>query len=235
MKGQRIRRVKIWLVTALFLLACVSPLIVASPATQTPLAPGMLGTLVAETAVAAQTRTATFLPPSLTPTLTRTPSLTPTLTTPTPTFFFSLATFTVPATETDLPVSIPGDGSGDGSADGGGDSIFTGREWTCRVTSKSPPNGAIINPGTSFYAFITFLNTGTKTWTNNGVDFVYVSGFRHDGKRIQDLPSTITPGNRISLKILFTAPKKPNLYKATWSLKVGNNPFCGVRISFEVK
>ncbi len=228
MKRQRIRCTWLGVIIAVLLQACGS-----QAPTPSPLPPEKLGTVVAGTVGAAQTQTVIFMPPSSTPTLTRTPSLTPTVATPTATFFFALPTLSPTATATSVaPTAIPGSGTGNSGVSGTATKNPNAKEWICGISGKTSP---IVSPEAKFSLSYTLRNTGTKTWTINGVDYVYLSGFRHEGTRIQDLPSTITPGNTITLRIQFIAPKKLGIYNSIWTLKVGNHPFCRVKLSFEVK
>jgi Ig-like domain from next to BRCA1 gene len=227
MKEQSIRRSFLWIIAVVLLQACASP----AP-TPSPLPPDKLGTVVAGTVGAAQTQTDISFPPSSTPTLTRTPSLTPTVATPTATFFFSLPTLSPTPTQTPLiPTALTSTVSGrSGTATSNANA--SAKEWICGIAGKTSP---VVSPEAKFSLSYTLRNTGTKTWTFNGVDYVYLSGFRHEGTRIKDLPTTITPGNTITLRIQFIAPKKPGVYNSIWTLTVGNHPFCRVKLSFEVK
>jgi len=231
MTSRSVRRKTIWLITALMILGCALPSLAAPAPAQPPIVQSSdtLGTNIVQTAVAAQTQTALVLPsPTVTPTITRTPTSTYT---PTPTFIFSIFTATLIPSETSIvPVSI-----GIGTAGGDGESKFTGKEWSCLVTSKYPGKGAVMAQGQTFRAYWTVLNTGTKTWTNNGVDFRYAAGLRMDGRKIQDLPVTTTPGNSITLSIQLTAPKRVDTFSTVWILKVGRRVFCGMRVTFDVK
>jgi len=234
MKGPHIRQASSWLVLAVTLLACaIAP--VATPTPQ-PLRPDMLGTIVAGTAAVAQTQTSILQPRTSTPTVTRTPSRTPTPATSTPTFVFFLPTFTPTITDTPpIPTLGPGGVLAVTFTPETGPGSFTGKEWTCGISEKT---FLTVRPKEKFTLFVTFRNTGTKTWTNNGVDFVYTGGYRHEGRRIQDLPRTITPGNRITLHVDFIAPRGDTtsvIYDSFWSLQVGRRSFCGVKLSFEVE
>ena len=95
MRGQRFRKKVFYAATALFLLACALPSFLASP-TQAPqaLAPEQLGMAIEQTADAAKTQTVTYLPPTLTPTVTRFPTSTSVALSSTPTFLYLLPTFT---------------------------------------------------------------------------------------------------------------------------------------------
>lgn len=218
----------------LFLLACVLPSAGKPLPTQVSglSAPEMLGTVIAQTALAAQTQTVAVLPKTLTPTLTResTSTFIAQPSTPTP---FSLFPAGVPVETIDPAYAATAGVSGLGIIDPPDEIPYTGLPWTCVVRSTTP-RGGIIQSGTEFYAYWTVINTGTKAWTSNTVDFIYKSGYRHEERKIQDLSSTVASGRSVTLKALYIAPKKPGIYTAIWTLKVGNRPFCGMKMFFEV-
>ena len=217
----------------LFVLACVIPSIGNPALTQAPGAPvpELLETIIVQTAAIAQTRTAAALPPTLTPTLTReaTSTLIAAPATQTP---FSL--FPGVKTETlDPAYAVTAGIQSLGIIDPRDEIPYTGLPWTCVVRATSP-KGGIIQPETEFYAYWTVINTGTKAWTSTTVDFIYKSGYRHEGKIIQDLPSSVASGRSATFKVFYIAPKKHGMYTAVWTLKVGNRPFCGMKMFFEV-
>lgn len=223
-----------------FILACAIPSAAVPVSTQTAdvFAPESLNTLIVETAVAAQTRTAVALPPTLTPTQTRPPTSTLIFAPATPTFFSLLRPSStplgIPLETTDPAYGVTATALALGNTTPGGDEVvFTGKPWTCAVRSSSP-KGTLMQPKAVFYASWTVVNTGTKSWTSNTIDFVYKSGYRHEGKLIQDLSSTVGPGGKIVLNVLYKAPKFSGVYTATWTLKVGNNRFCGMKMTFEI-
>jgi hypothetical protein len=233
----------------LFVLACVFPSS-SPPQTLPTQPPGMLQTIIVQTGAAAQTRTATFAPPTPTISITPTgPRFTPTVTaTVTPTFFFSIFTETplvIPTQTGQVVVNTGGSGSGGSGGGGGGSSdvppttdlrkFKTPQPWNCLVTSRVPGMDFEIKPEKSFTVAWAIQNTGTKTWTANTIDFVYQSGYRHEGRKIQDLGGTVGPGGKVTLKVLIVAPKKEGKYNVIWALMVGNDPFCHLKTSFEVK
>ena len=246
MNGQRVRKISIWLITALFLFACVSPFMAAPAApTQAP-----VGTIIAQTAAAAQTQTAILLPsstltPTPTPTLTptKTPTTTPTLVplitmpvmpsaTPTVTFVITQAGTAFLNDDTDSLTSDTGD---DDEDERNSYASVIDKEWACTVLEKSPPNGTIIGRGVRFTATWTLLNRGLKTWPNYGVDFLFKAGFRNEGRARFDLPSTVISGGKITLDVTIIAPEKPGAYRSIWTLKVGRTSFCKMGINFVVK
>ncbi|HNK64668.1 MAG TPA: NBR1-Ig-like domain-containing protein [Anaerolineales bacterium] len=218
-------------------LACVIPgLVTPAPILQATMPAGGLETVIAQTAGAAQTQTAAVLPTdTATPTVTRTPSVTPS---PTVTFIYRLYTDTPFPSETptlDVKIGVPGGGqSGDGTPAKTEKPIFTGKEWTCTVVEKQPRNGAVVKAKVTFYVTFTILNTGTKAWTINGLDFVYTGGYRPEGTKIKDFTKNVTTGQKISMTATFIAPKTPSEYQTFFTLQVGNHQFCSMKIAFEV-
>lgn len=215
-----------------FLLACALPSTFAPTPMTTPISPEMLETAIVETAVVAQTRTAAALPPTLTPTVTRQPTST-FIVPPSTQTAFSLFTGGVPVETTDPDYVVTQAASGLGPVDPRDEIPYTGLPWTCVVRSITP-RGGIIQPETEFYAYFTVTNTGTKPWTSTTVDFIYKSGYRHIGTKIQDLTSAVASGRSATFKAFFVAPKKPGVYTAIYILKVGSRPFCGMKMFFEV-
>lgn len=213
----------------IFLLACILPGLSLTP---TPIPPDetisqeALGTLVAGTADAARIQTASSLPTiTRTFTVTRVPSETFTFT---PTFIFLLPTATPVPSYT--PIVPPGNIVVKGTTEV--DKRLTGRPWTCLVTGSTPPRNVPQKPGKDFYVTWTVMNTGTKTWSNNGIDFVFESGYRTEQRQLQDLPRSVVSGASINLKVLLTAPKVEGTYQAIWQLKVGQKVFCRMVIVF---
>jgi len=195
--------------------------------------------LIAQTADSANTLTATYAP---SPTITSPPTPSPTYSqtpTSTPTFFFALIESTLPMgvepvnssptpsinlfgqsskTPTKTPKPIPS----------------TGKPWSCSGVGRYPPPKGEMPAGKPFTATWTVINTGTKTWSVNAVDFIYVSGYRHEGKRIQDLYRTVKPGGTVTWFVDFIAPKAPGVYTSTWITVVGHDRMCGVNFTFEI-
>ncbi len=190
---------------------------------------------IASTAASARQETLTHLP-SVTPTPTSTITMTPVFPSATPTATFPFGIF---VEEPEISVVETADESfvitGPTSDPLLGSIKYTDESWACTVVSKSPPKDSTVKPGSNFYVSWTIVNTGIKAWTYNGVDFVYDSGFRHDGGPIQDLSRTVGRGGKITLKVLIITPKKEDLYNVIWSLKVGNTMFCHMKVSFVVK
>ena len=235
MKKWQVYRISTWIIAAAVLLACAVPFGVMTPP---PPSAELMQTLIAATADSARLQTAAVLP---TPTFTFTPTRIPTgtlMATSTP-----LGPLDIPALHTSTPTvdfvaywqtrtAIAGSGGG-----GSGDAtkVPIPKEWTCRVTEKTPPSGAVMDRGQAFTAHWSLLNTGTRTWPSNSVDIVFRSGLRNSGKVRQDLSTTVAPGGSVTVTVPLTAPKTPGVYNSIWQLRVGRTSFCQMKVTIEVK
>jgi hypothetical protein len=206
--------------------------------------PNAPGTIIAETAAAAQTQTALKLPTStITPLPTRTASITPTYT---PTFLWALPTLTPIPTNT-LPPTFtltPKQANAGGSDEDDGESgpkkkdedprKFTGKQWSCVVVGTYPPRNTVFKAGVTFVVQWTVFNSGTSAWGYNDLDFVWKSGYRHEETKIQDFPKSVPSGGEVNLTATFIAPKNEGEYQTFFHLTVGNKDFCGAYYVFKV-
>ena len=187
--------------------------------------PGMFETIVAASAGAAQSQTATVIPPtptpSWTPLPTHTPSLTPTLT---PTFHFSLGASRTPTRPpTAVAPAMATRTASDSDAPGG-----------CLLLSQSPEDGSHFDPRKNFTASWKVKNTGSSTWDTASVDFVYDSGVKMHKKQLYDLPTDIPVGQDVTLNVSMLAPKSDGTYSTVWSLRRGTTYFCHVNLTILV-
>lgn len=243
--GDIVRKVlfPVWLL--IFALACSIPGISAADLTPLPTFDANVpGTVIAQTAGAAQTQTALKLPTSTsTPKPTHTPSITPTFT---PTFLWGLPTSTpiptfTPLITVETPSQSEGGSSGEENEEGTKKKNkdedprkFTGKPWSCVVLGTYPPRDFIVNPQVKFVVEFTVFNAGTKKWGYNDLDFVWKSGFRNEETKIQDFPGTIPSGGEVKLYATFVAPKKAGDYQSFFHLMVGKRDFCGMYYIFKV-
>jgi hypothetical protein len=203
-------------VTAL-MFACVLPSLAPAPTPLPTFDPNSLYTAIAETADAAAMQTALKLPPSLTPTLTLVPTKTPTITpTPTATFYFVVATITVPPTQIPL-----------GTSD---------KQYECQILSQTPSNNSIFAKSSIFEARWLVANIGKSGWDSNNADYHYTGGNKlHQGGIVRDLESSVSPGNTIELVLSMQSPADPGTYSTTWKLNVGKNEFCPMDLTIIVQ
>ena len=194
----------------------VSMLAPSGPAFPTP-APGVVDTIVAGTAGAAQTQTALLVPatptPTFTATITRTPTVTPTFT---PTFIFQL--------RSPVPTKNPTSTSGPSSAG-----------LACRLLSQSPKDGTKLAPNKQFDAVWEVENSGTTAWDAGSIDFAYATGRKMHEEAVYDLLHNVDEGESVQLAVAMTAPKVSGSYTTVWTLRRGGNDFCHVDLTITVK
>jgi len=217
---------------AVLLSGCEISIVMPSLSGLEPGSPGMVETIIAGTAAAAQTQTAEMMSPTSsstwTPLPTRTPSLTPTST---PTFIFILGGLRTPVIyETPAVVATSsGSGSSGEKLDG------------CTLLSQTPADGSHFAAKSSFTVAWKVKNTGSK-WDSDTVDFAYFSGTRMYTKQVYHLSVDIPRGEYVTLKVPMTAPKNTGSYRTVWSLRRGQvaypNPgdqtFCHVDVTIRV-
>ncbi len=212
---------------------CVISFVIPSSPGLPRAVPGIINTIVAATAGAAQTQTAQLLPPSLTPTWTPLPTHTPSLTpSPTPTFIFI----------------IGGGQAHVNSPTPSGVIIWTNtplpsdRLDGCTLLSQTPADGSHFAARASFTVAWKVENTGSAVWRKNTVEFAYFSGTRMYTKQVHALPADIPRWEYVTLKVPMTAPKNAGTYHTVWSLRRGEvaypNPgtdtFCHVELTIRV-
>lgn len=220
MTGTPKTKLLIWITALTLIMACVPTL--AAPSVPT-MNPGAVNTFIAQTVIAAGTRTAAAMP-----TLTFTPSLTPTQNTETPSpTFTSTVIFRL---STPTPLVIPTFTSASGS--GGGTSSDN---YACQVSKVSPANGTRFNPRDDFNAFWTVKNIGQKKWDRTSVDYVYSSGDKLHKISGYDLTSNVTVGESIDLGVDMHAPKNSGTYTTTWTMRAGSKTFCPMTLTIVVK
>jgi len=204
-------------VLVILVISCDVSFLLPSAPTFPTAAPGVVETIVAGTAEAAQTQTAVLVPatftPTFTPTVTRTPTLTPTFT---PTFIFRLRT----ATPKKTPISTLGSTSGD---------------YACKLLDQDPADGTIINAKADFDAVWEVRNTGSASWDENSIDFAFFNGDKLHERAIYDLSKSVNSGGSINLIVDMVAPKADGKYRTVWSLRHGNDDFCRVTLTIVVK
>ncbi len=219
---RRNQRTVFLVITTLIMLACVPSLSPAAPQLPT-YDPNSIYTSIAETAGAAASQTAVFIPPTLTPTVTSLPTRTPTITpTSTPTFIFLL----------ESPTSIGG-GSTPGAS---GTSTGSDKEYACELVSQSPEDNSKIAPGTDFEVRWQVRNIGTKTWASANIDYRYASGAKlHVDSGIYDLYKDIAPGDMADIIVRMRAPGDKDSYTTVWQIRIGKTEFCKLTLTINVK
>lgn len=211
---RRSARIISFMAATAILLACVTPTFFAPAPTPLPtFDPNVLNMAIAQTANAAATQTALMLPPTFTPTFTPRPTGTATGT-PTATFYFVLATITLP------PSQIPAGSSG--------------LEYECQVLSQIPQNNETMAKSSSFEARWLVANIGTAGWDKNNADYRYVGGNKLHQAAIHDLEASVSPGDTIELTVNMQSPDNPGTYSTSWRITIGKNEFCPMDLTILV-
>lgn len=211
-------------VTIILVMACAPTFAAPFPTAD----PNAVNTFIAQTANAASTQTAAAQPTS-----TFTPTITPTRPTETPsptvtsTVIFILSTPTQPVIPTFTFISSGGGGSSDNG--------ISSQDFSCQVISVSPANGTRFDPRADFDAVWRLRNNGQRTWDRNSVDFIYDSGDRIHKVAGYDLNSNVRSGDTINIGADMEAPQNSGTYTTNWTLRVGNNEFCRMSLTINVR
>jgi hypothetical protein len=203
------------IIFAIALLLACTPVAIATPPVVAPptFDPFSLNTIIAKTAGAAATQTF-VLQPTLTsvPTATRTPTEIPTFT---PTFLFMVFTPTVPSPTQTLEISS--------------------NPFACRLTTQDPADDSLVAKGADFAVIWRIINVGANAWDANSVDYHYFNGKKIHKVAAYDLPASVPTGGQIDIIVNMKAPKDPDTYTTTWSLRSGKEDFCKLHLTIVVK
>ena len=112
----------------------------------------------------------------------------------------------------------------------------TNSDWNCEVTWQLIENGQDFSPYEPFDARWTIKNTGDNTWQADDVDYRYMSGteIQTNGK-LFDLPSTVAPGDSITITVDMKAPGSSGHYETFWALARHSDVFCWLPVRIDVK
>ena len=124
-----------------------------------------------------------------------------------------------PATSTPETTPEVGDTDGDSSPSATPDPCNAFR-FLADVTY---PDGASVNPSTSFYKSWQVKNTGSCTWSG-AYSLVYASGFQLGGTSPLTLGSgtAVVSGQNVTLTIQLFTPPQPGTYTSSWLLQDGD-------------
>lgn len=108
------------------------------------------------------------------------------------------------------------------------------QELDCKVLWQSVIDGKQIGPGVTFSVAWTITNTGTTAWDPEQVDFTYLSGTKMNQSPLVQLPTTVGPGETVTLSVDMRTPNKTSRYTTVWSLRRGEDYFCNVLLTISV-
>lgn len=213
------------LVSLAITLACAPVLPAVAPLPTLPV--GAVDTIVAGTYAAASTSTALQITPSATPGDTLTPSPTPTITpTATATIIFKMPTQVII-----VPPTSSGGGTGGGGTGGGTTPTV---DYKCIVIKVTPAFNTHFAPNTNFTATWRVKNAGNIYWDHKSVDYRYSSGAALHLQALYDLPNDVKPGKLVDLSVDMRAPATNGTYTTTWTLRVGQENFCSMKLIIKV-
>lgn len=204
------------LAVAALTFACVVPSLAPASTPLPTFDSNSLLTAIVETADAAARETQRVLPPTLTPTATVPPTKTPTITpSPTATFYFVVATITVPPTQIPL-----------GTSD---------KQYDCQILSQTPQNNSVMAVSSTFEARWLVANIGKSGWDSNNADYRYSGGSKLHQGAVRDFEASVSPGGTIELVVSMQTPSTPGTYSTTWKINVGKEEFCPMDLTIIVQ
>jgi uncharacterized protein YceK len=219
--NQKRLKITLLLITTIFMSACGN---ILGP---TAIPPEQLGTAIVQTAAVLASQTALYAPPTIpgpdnTAIATMEQSPSPTTTGTATPFIIIVETRTPTITETGTATATK-----------------TPTETVsqpCVVAALVPANNTQFSSGTFFDTIWTLVNTGSTTWVQGNVDFVYQGGTKmHLNGDILDMPFTTAPNQSLVMVVHMQAPATKGTYSETWSLKEGGTTYCTVSMVIEVK
>ncbi len=96
------------------------------------------------------------------------------------------------------------------------------QEETCtnRITfmGENVPDGTSFAAGNTFEKTWTLKNEGTCTWTQDYAA-VFVDGDQMGAQSPVPLPKEVAPGQKVTIRVPFTAPQTPGTYRSVWRLQ----------------
>jgi hypothetical protein len=93
--------------------------------------------------------------------------------------------------------------------------------------SSNIATGQQFDAGDSFQVDWPLKNTGTCTWTSNYV-LAFVNGDQIGATSPVTLPSSVAPGDSVTVSVQMTAPSQPDIYISFWKLQDGNGQLFGM-------
>jgi hypothetical protein len=127
-----------------------------------------------------------------------------------------------------------GSGSGSGSGSGGSGGTAHTVDYKCAVVKVTPASGTHFAPNTDFITTWRVKNTGNIRWEHNSVDYIYSSGASLHLQPIYDLVNNVAQGKLADLSVDMHSPATNGTYTTTWTLRVGKETFCSMKMTIKV-
>jgi hypothetical protein len=71
-------------------------------------------------------------------------------------------------------------------------------------------------------------------WYHNSVDYRFLTGAPLHLQPIYDLPADVAPSKQIGLDVDMRSPAASGTYTTTWSMRVGKENFCSMKLTIKV-
>lgn len=106
----------------------------------------------------------------------------------------------------------------------------------CSLVSVAPLRSVTMPTRYDFDAVWEVKNTSDKNWEASSVDFKYVSGQKtYKYNAVYDLPETVKPGEKITIRVDMLAPDQAGVYTTNWALVNGSTTLCNLPLTITVK
>ena len=109
----------------------------------------------------------------------------------------------------------------------------------CQLVSQTPPDNSALAANTAYTFTWMIKNTGTTKWDQSEYDIIFVSSSSgtsmHEGSDVYDLPSTVNPGQTVTISGTGTTPATAGSYTENWAVAQGKNPVCPFNVVIQVK
>ena len=110
---------------------------------------------------------------------------------------------------------------------------------SCQLVSQTPPDNSALAANTAYTFTWVIKNTGTTKWDQSEYDIIFVSSTSgtsmHEGSDVYDLPSTVNPGQTVTISGTGTTPSTAGSYTENWAVAQGKNPVCPFNVVIQVK
>jgi len=109
----------------------------------------------------------------------------------------------------------------------------------CQLVSQTPPDNSVLAANTAYTFTWVIKNTGTTKWDQAEYDVIFVSsttGYSmHSGADVYDLPSTVNPGQTVTISGSGITPANTGPYTESWGIARGQNVVCPFYVTIQVK
>lgn len=102
----------------------------------------------------------------------------------------------------------------------------------CQVTLTAPKTPITVKA--SFDAVWTVTNISGSAWSEDSVDYKYISGTELHETALYDFPATVKDGESTKIIVDMMAPPTPGIYNTKWAIVAGSQTLCILNVSVTV-